>query len=69
MIIAGEKSGALVETLQDIGKIYEEKADVSTKNLEIVLEPLLLSIVWLGVLAVSIAVIVPIYSLIGGLEL
>lgn len=67
MIIAGERSGALPETLQSIGTIYEAKADTSTQNLETVLEPILLVFVWLGVLGVAVAVIMPIYSLVGGL--
>jgi type II secretory pathway component PulF len=67
MIIAGEHSGALPETLTSVGDIYEAKADTSTKNLETVLEPILLVIVWLGVMGVAIAVILPIYSLVGGL--
>lgn len=68
MVIAGERSGALPDTLQNIGRIFEEKADISTKNLEAVLEPILLVIVWLGVLGVAVAVIIPIYSLVGGLS-
>jgi type IV pilus assembly protein PilC len=67
MIIAGERSGALPETLTSIGSIYEEKADTSVRNLEAILEPVLLVIVWLGVMGVAISVIVPIYNLIGGL--
>ncbi|HKX73534.1 MAG TPA: type II secretion system F family protein [Candidatus Saccharimonadales bacterium] len=67
MVIAGERSGALPETLVDIGKIYEQKADLSTQNLEAILEPILLVIVWLGVMGVAVAVIMPIYSLVGGL--
>jgi type IV pilus assembly protein PilC len=68
MVIAGEHSGALPETLARIGTIYEEKADLSTQNLETMLEPILLIIVWLGVMGVAIAVILPIYSLVGGLS-
>ena len=68
MVTAGERSGALPETLQNIGSIYEQKADISTKNLEAVLEPILLVIVWLGVMGVAVAVILPIYSLVGGLQ-
>lgn len=65
LISAGEKSGNLSKTLLKIGDIYEEKIEMTTKNLSIILEPLLLFIVWLGVLAVAIAVILPIYSLVG----
>jgi len=67
MVIAGERSGSLPETLLNIGTIYEEKVDTSTANLEAVLEPILLIIVWLGVMGVAVAVIMPIYSLVGGL--
>jgi len=67
MIIAGERSGALPETLMSVGTIYEAKADTSTQNLETVLEPILLIFVWLGVLGVAVSVIMPIYSLVGGL--
>lgn len=67
MIIAGERTGALPETLANIGKIYEQKADVSTQNIEAILEPIMLIIVWLGVMGVAVAVILPIYSLVGGL--
>lgn len=67
MVIAGERSGSLPETLLSVGSIYEEKVDISTQNLEAVLEPILLVIVWLGVMGVAVAVIMPIYSLVGGL--
>lgn len=69
MIIAGERSGSLPETLEKIGANYEEKADTSTQNLEAMIEPILLIIVWLGVMGVAVAVILPIYSLVGGLGL
>ena len=67
IIIAGEKSGSLADSLKNISEAYEEKADATTRNLEAVLEPVLLLIVWAGVLGVAVAVIVPIYSLVGGL--
>lgn len=68
MIGSSEQSGKLPETLLRIGEIYEEKTDITTKNLAVILEPILLIIVWLAVLAVALAIIVPIYSLIGGLN-
>ena len=68
LIIAGEQSGSLPETLLRIGQEYEEKTDAATKDLMIILEPILLVIVWLGVVGVAIAVVLPIYSLIGGLQ-
>lgn len=66
LIVAGEKSGMLSISLLKIGKIFETKTDTSAKNLSIIFEPLMLIIVWLGVVAVALAVILPIYNLIGG---
>jgi len=68
MIFASERSGKLTETLKRIGLIYEERTDNTTKNLATVLEPVLLVFVWLGVVSVAMAVILPIYSLVGGLN-
>ncbi len=67
MIIAGQQSGRLAKTILDIGAIFEDKTETTTKNIAVVLEPILLVIVWLGVVAVALSVILPIYSLIGGL--
>ncbi|MBI2444723.1 MAG: type II secretion system F family protein [Candidatus Magasanikbacteria bacterium] len=68
MIVAGEQSGKLAETLLKISRLFEQKAEATTKNLAILAEPVLLIIVWLGVAAVALAVILPIYNLIGGLR-
>ncbi len=66
LIVSGEQSGTLSATLLKIGQTYETKSDTTTKNLSVIVEPILLVIVWLGVVAVALAVILPIYSLIGG---
>lgn len=66
MVVNGEKTGFLSEVLLKIGLNYEKKIEDTTKNLTVILEPVLLVIVWLGVVAVAVAVILPIYSLIGG---
>lgn len=66
LIFAGEQSGSLAETLLKIGHTFEGKADLTTKNLTVVLEPILLVIVWIGVVGVALGVILPIYNLIGG---
>lgn len=66
MIISGEQSGKLSETFTSVGTTYEARTELATKNLSTILEPLLLVVVWLGVVAVALAVILPIYSLLGG---
>ncbi len=67
MIKTAEQSGSLPKTLLHIGEIFEVKTENSTKNLSVILEPILLIIVWLGVVGVALAIILPIYSLVGGL--
>ncbi len=69
ILSSAEQSGRLPETLLNIGRSYEVRVDDTAKNLTVVLEPILLVIVWLGVLLVALAVILPIYGLIGGLSL
>lgn len=68
LIVAGEQSGSLSDTLLKISKTYEEKTETTAKDLAVMLEPILLIIVWLGVVAVAMAVILPIYSLVGQLN-
>lgn len=67
LIVSGEQSGTLPQVLQKVSDQYEEKTDTTAKNLSVILEPILLVIVWLGVVSVALAVILPIYSLVGGL--
>jgi type IV pilus assembly protein PilC len=68
VIATGEKSGSLSKAFMQISKIYEEKVDTTSKNLSIILEPILLVMVWLVVVALALAIILPIYSLIGNLN-
>ena len=48
--------------------MYETKTEDTAKNISVLLEPILLVIVWLGVVAVAVAVILPLYSLLGSLN-
>lgn len=68
IIITSERSGRLPEVLINLGQTFEDKLQTTTKNLVVILEPVLLIILWLGVLFVALSVILPIYSLIGGLN-
>lgn len=68
LIATGERSGNLSATFLKISETYEAKSEATTKNLTVLLEPVLLVIVWLGVVGVALAVILPIYSLIGQLN-
>lgn len=65
IIVSGEQSGKLSQSLILVSNRFEQKTEETIKNLPTVLEPLFLVIIWLGVLFVALAVILPIYSLIG----
>lgn len=67
IISAGEQSGKLADNLLRIGARYEDKLEITIKNLPVILEPILLFIVWGGVMIIAIAVILPLYQLIGQL--
>ncbi len=68
IIISGEQSGKLSQSLMLIANRFEQKTEESIKNLPVILEPIFLIIVWVGVLGVALAVILPIYSLVGNLN-
>jgi type IV pilus assembly protein PilC len=68
MLIASEQSGNLSGSLLKIGAIYEDKIEITTKSLTTIMEPVLLIIVWLGVVVVALGVITPLYSLLSGIN-
>jgi len=68
MIVTGEQSGHLPEMLVRISVMYEEKTENTAKNVAVLLEPVLLVVVWLGVMTIALAVILPIYSILGGVR-
>lgn len=68
LITAGERSGSLAHTCVRIGTHYAERSDTSAKGLSTLLEPIMLVIVWGGVVMVAIAVMLPIYNLVGNLN-
>jgi len=68
MIITAESSEGLKKIFYKISNNFEEKIDITTKNLSVLLEPLMLIIIWVGVVFVALAVILPIYSLIGNVN-
>lgn len=68
MIAAGEQSGTIAVALLRLGQNFSTKTEATAKNLTTLLEPILLLIVWCGVMGVALAVFLPIYNLIGGLD-
>lgn len=68
MIAAGEKTGTLDKTLRDLALFYEEKVGEGVKNATQVLEPILILIVGIGVGAMVLSIIAPIYSVVSTLQ-
>jgi type IV pilus assembly protein PilC len=68
MISAGEKSGTLDESLADLAEFYEEEVSEAVKKSTQLLEPALMLLVGIGVGAMILAIIAPLYSVIGQLQ-
>jgi type II secretory pathway component PulF len=65
MIGVGEKSGNLEEMLFYLAAYYDEEIDNVSKNLTTLLEPVLLLVIGLVVGFVAMAIISPIYTMVG----
>ncbi|MEY3471120.1 MAG: hypothetical protein RLZZ223_470 [Candidatus Parcubacteria bacterium] len=68
IITAGEESGKLPEVLEQLGEQYEQESEQIAKNIAVLLEPALLIIVWGGVVFLAVAILLPIYSLVGNFQ-
>ncbi len=62
MILIGETTGALTQTLGYLSELYETEVDESTKNLSNTIEPILLLIMGVLVGLIAVSVITPIYE-------
>lgn len=67
LVSSAERSGSVPQAFASIGELYQFRADMAAKNLTVILEPLLLICVGVGVLLLALSVILPIYSVIGGI--
>ena len=62
MIAAGEKTGTLASNLEYLAQMYEEHIDEVTKNLTVLIEPVLMVCMGIVVGFVALAIITPIYA-------
>jgi type IV pilus assembly protein PilC len=67
MISAGEKSGTLDVSLSDLANFYEEEVEEAVKKTTQLMEPLIMLIVGIGVGAMILSIIAPLYSVVGSL--
>lgn len=63
LIVVGEQSGRLPQTLLNVSEDFEDKMENTSKSLTVLLEPVLLILIGLGVATIAMGVILPIYSL------
>jgi type IV pilus assembly protein PilC len=63
MIIVGEATGSLSDSLLYLTKIYEEELNDLTKNLSVIIEPVLMIFMGIIVGFVAISIITPIYGI------
>lgn len=62
MIAVGERTGQLSELLSYLGRYYEGQVDSATKQLGVLIEPVLLVGIGVVVIIIGLAVITPIYQ-------
>ena len=67
-IRAGEESGSLEVVLEELAEFYEREVDYSLKRLTSIIEPVLMLVIGVGVGAMVVMMVIPIYSIVGSLE-
>jgi type IV pilus assembly protein PilC len=60
----GEQTGELSAVLKEVASFYEGEVDQTMKNLTSIMEPVLMILIGLGVGALAVSIISPIYSLV-----
>ncbi len=66
MIKVGEDSGSLGDMLDKVASFYEDEVDQTVKNLSAIIEPVMMVILGLMVMFIIVAILYPVYSLVGG---
>jgi type IV pilus assembly protein PilC len=62
MVLVGEKSGTLEESMLYLAEFYEAESDSALKNFSAIIEPILLILVGLFVAFIALSIITPIYQ-------
>lgn len=63
MVIVGEETGKLDEVLLKLSVYFQSESEQAVKNMTTAIEPMLMVVLGLGVGAIMIAIIMPIYNL------
>lgn len=68
MIEIGEETGELESLLSKVADFYEEEVDIAVKNLTSMIEPVVTVFLGAGIGFIAIAVIMPIYEMMGAMQ-
>lgn len=68
LIVSGEQSGSLPEVFGKIGVDNEERLELTTRSLSVLIEPVFFVVVWVGVIILALAFVLPIYSVLNGIH-
>ncbi|MFH0969468.1 MAG: type II secretion system F family protein [Patescibacteria group bacterium] len=63
MMKIGEETGRISEVLRKTASFYEQEVEVMTRNISTMIEPILISILGIGVAIMVFAVLMPIYDI------
>jgi type II secretory pathway component PulF len=67
LIAVSEKAGHTEDILNTLAEFYTTEIDGQVKNLVAFLEPILLLVIGVIIGTIALAVIVPVYQLVGGM--
>ncbi len=68
MVDTGERTGHLDESFYKIGNFYNEEVNIKLKTLTTIIEPVLMLIIGLLLALFIIAILSPIYRIIGNFQ-
>lgn len=63
MVKIGEETGKISEVLKKTAQFYEQEVDTMTRNMSAMIEPILISVLGIGVAIMVFAVLMPIYDI------
>lgn len=68
MTQAGEKSGSLAKSMQDLSEYFDERVSKKVKTMTTLLEPVMLVVIGVMVGGMMLSIVAPIYSLVGSIS-
>ena len=68
MVKIGEESGQIDAVLTHVAKFYDQETETTTKNLSVLLEPLLMIVIGIAVGFMAFSVLMPIYNIAGQIK-